>query len=513
MGTRAMSTERADVVVVGGGVAGAALACALRANPVTENLSVTVVDGNAIDARAPVEGADARCVALTPRSRAFLEHRCGGAWSAMEATGRAGAFSRMQAGRRRRGHVSYDAGEMGSANLGHVVENSVVLEALEGKMEALGVRRVRGATVRAQETPDEDAPGTSARATIETTVRGERGEEGTKETMEIETKLIVAADGPKSATRQRAGIKIGGWGYGQRAAVGTVRTDRPNATAWQRFLPTGPIALLPIGDGTRSNVVWTTTPSEAKRLAEETTDEEFAAEVNDALQGLGKYASAHQENFNSFAALRFIEDATGQAFKPMARAARSAVSALVGVPLVDAAEARRRVRFRAEIRVPARVFVRGRARIDAWIVPALHAPRPSLDKASTGSHRRRAHVVHPLGGQGLNLGLRDAELLADAIADARALGQDIGSANALAVYARNSVASNAPMMAALDGLQKLFSADAGVPSSSRDPPVSPPSTPPVPCVVRSRGTPWAPREPSPIDFKTPSTSPSSFIHH
>jgi ubiquinone biosynthesis monooxygenase Coq6 len=71
-----------------------------------------------------------------------------------------------------------------------------------------------------------------------------------------------------------------------------------------------------------------------------------------------------------------------------------------------------------------------------------------------------AHVVHPLGGQGLNLGLRDAELLADAIADARALGQDIGSANALAVYARNSVASNAPMMAALDGLQKLFSADA-----------------------------------------------------
>ena len=118
MGTRALTTERADVVVVGGGVAGAALACALRANPVTENLSVTVVDGNAIDARAPVEGADARCVALTPRSRAFLEHRCGGAWSAMEATGRAGAFSRMQAwdgvgG----GHVSYDAGEMGSCLL------------------------------------------------------------------------------------------------------------------------------------------------------------------------------------------------------------------------------------------------------------------------------------------------------------------------------------------------------------------------------------------------------------
>ena len=461
MGTRAMSTERADVVVVGGGVAGAALACALRANPVTGNLSVTVVDGNAIDARAPVEGADARCVALTPRSRAFLEHRCGGAWSAMEATGRAGTFSRMQAwdgvgG----GHVSYDAGEMGSASLGHVVENSVVLEALEGKMEALGVRRVRGATARAQETPDEDAPGTSARATIETTVRGERGEEAMKETMEIETKLIVAADGPKSATRQRAGIKIGGWGYGQRAVVGTVRTDRPNATAWQRFLPTGPIALLPIGDGTRSNVVWTTTPSEAKRLAEETTDEEFAAEVNDALQGLGKYASAHQENFNSFAALRFIEDATGQAFKPMARAARSAVSALVGVPLVDAAERDAEYDFAPRFEYPPECSSAGAQGSTRGSFPlsthhALRLTKPRL--ALIGD---AAHVVHPLGGQGLNLGLRDAELLADAIADARALGQDIGSTNALAVYARNSVASNAPMMAALDGLQKLFSADA-----------------------------------------------------
>jgi len=451
---------RADVVVVGGGVAGAALACALRANPTTENLSVTVIDGKTTDARAPVEGVDARCVALTPRSRAFLEHRCSKAWSAMEATGRAGAFTRMQVwdgvgG----GHVTYDAEEVGSASLGHVVENSVVLEALEAKMEALGVRRVRGGTARAHETPDEDAPGASARVTIETTtaVGGETSGETT--TMEIETKLIVAADGPKSAMRQRAGIKIGGWGYGQRAVVGTVRTEKPNATAWQRFLPTGPIALLPIGDGTLSNVVWTTTPSEAKRLAEETTDEEFASEVNDALQGLGKYVSPHQENFNSFAALRFIEDATGEAFKPVARAARSAVSALVGVPLVDAAERDAEYDFAPRFEYPpecspagARGSTRGSFPLSTHHALRLTKPRLALIGDA-------AHVVHPLGGQGLNLGLRDAELLADAIADARALGQDIGSANALAVYARNSIAANAPMMAALDGLQKLFAAD------------------------------------------------------
>ena len=90
---------------------------------------------------------------------------------------------------------------------------------------------------------------------------------------------------------RRRGYARGGWGYGQRAVVGTVRTDRAHATAWQRFLPTGPIALLPIGDGTRSNVVWTTTPSEAKRLAEDASDAEFAREVHDALQGRGAYES------------------------------------------------------------------------------------------------------------------------------------------------------------------------------------------------------------------------------
>ena len=104
-----------------------------------------------------------------------------------------------------------------------------------------------------------------------------------------------------------------------------------------------------------------------------------------------------------------------------------------------------------------------------------------------------AHVVHPLGGQGLNLGLRDAELLANAIADARALGQDIGSVNALNPYARASVAANAPMMAALDGLQKLFANDTYPVALARSLGLAAVNAT-GPFAERSLGTPWAARE-------------------
>jgi 2-polyprenyl-6-methoxyphenol hydroxylase-like FAD-dependent oxidoreductase len=71
-----------------------------------------------------------------------------------------------------------------------------------------------------------------------------------------------------------------------------------------------------------------------------------------------------------------------------------------------------------------------------------------------------AHQVHPLGGQGVNLGIRDARFLVDALAAAAASGADVGSITALDGYSRSAAAANLPMRAALDGLQKLFAAEA-----------------------------------------------------
>lgn len=98
----------------------------------------------------------------------------------------------------------------------------------------------------------------------------------------LQCRLVVAADGARSRIRELAGFRTIGWSYNQRGLVATVATVEPNDTAWQRFLPTGPLALLPVRDG-YSNVVWTVTPEMARKL-EACSSREFADAVNAALQ-------------------------------------------------------------------------------------------------------------------------------------------------------------------------------------------------------------------------------------
>ena len=134
------------------------------------------------------------------------------------------------------------------------------------------------------------------------------------------------------------------------------------------------------------------------------------------------------------------------------------MSRAVGVPVIESAEEDTCAEFAPRFRYPPFVSPAGTdTKRGSFPLSTHHAL--SLTKPRLALIGDAAHVVHPLGGQGLNLGLRDAELLVNAIARARELGQDIGSASALAPYARASVAANVPMMAALDGLQKLFSAE------------------------------------------------------
>lgn len=92
----------------------------------------------------------------------------------------------------------------------------------------------------------------------------------------LRCRLIVGADGARSQIRDLAGFRTIGWSYNQRGVVATVSTTQPSATAWQRFLPTGPLALLPARDG-YSSIVWSTSPDMAKQL-EEMNSQQFAGE-------------------------------------------------------------------------------------------------------------------------------------------------------------------------------------------------------------------------------------------
>ncbi len=200
-------------------------------------------------------------------------------------------------------------------------------------------------------------------------------------------KLIIAADGATSWLRSQAGITIKNRAYDHDALVATVQTSLPHQqTAYQRFLPTGPLAFLPLDQPNMSSIVWSTAPADAQRLMA-LSDQDFCAELSQAF--------AHRLG-------NVISVSPRQCFNLQMRHANQYVKprlALVG---------------------------------DA------------------------AHTIHPLAGQGVNLGLLDVACLVEVITKALAQNRDFASMAILRRYERWRKAENLTMLAFVDGIKYLF---------------------------------------------------------
>jgi 2-octaprenylphenol hydroxylase len=160
----------------------------------------------------------------------------------------------------------FDAALLGEPDLGHIGENRCIQAALTARAEALGVVLLRAEFATLEATRD------AARITL-------------GDGREFRAGLVVGADGAESAVRRQAGIETRGREYGQRAVVAHLASERPHeATARQRFLDTGPLALLPLADG-RSSLVWSTLPDVAMELTQ-CPDADFAERVTAASAGV-----------------------------------------------------------------------------------------------------------------------------------------------------------------------------------------------------------------------------------
>jgi 2-octaprenyl-3-methyl-6-methoxy-1,4-benzoquinol hydroxylase/2-octaprenylphenol hydroxylase len=242
---REMPRRRAampDVAVVGGGMVGAATALALaRAG----------FDTVMLEARAPTpwqsqDEVDLRVVGLAPSSIALLDEL--GVWPSIR-DARASAYAHMHVWDAASGAaIDFDAPAEGRRELGFIVENNLVQWMLWQALEAAGVRRLCPSAVRGFEAREDHVR-----------LQLDNGET-------LSAALLVAADGSSSPLRQLAGIGTRGRDYAQRAVVAHVHTERPHeSTAWQRFLPDGPLALLPLADG-RSSLVWSLPDAQAQRV-------------------------------------------------------------------------------------------------------------------------------------------------------------------------------------------------------------------------------------------------------
>jgi 2-octaprenyl-3-methyl-6-methoxy-1,4-benzoquinol hydroxylase/2-octaprenylphenol hydroxylase len=364
--TQEASTRRRapelDVAVVGGGMVGAAAALALARAGFSTAL---------LEARPPMmwnacDEVDLRVVGLAPSSVALLDEL--GVWTSIR-DARAGPYAHMHVWDAESGAaIDFDAANEGHDLLGYIVENNLVQWTLWHALEAAGVRRLCPAEVKGFEARED-------RIQLEL-ADGETLAAG----------LLVAADGAASPLRQLAGIGTRGRDYAQRAVVAHVRTERPHEnTAWQRFLSSGPLALLPLADG-RSSIVWSLPEADAQRVLV-LDDQAFLDEL-----GLA----------SDFQLGRIVATTPRAAF-----------------PLkLQLAE-----RYQAE-----RMVLLGDA----------------------------AHAVHPLAGQGVNLGLRDVAELRDSLFAARTAGRDIGAEHVLRRYARRRRSADTLDALGFDALARIY---------------------------------------------------------
>lgn len=371
-----MKQRRHRVVIAGGGVAGLCVAALLDRSGIADLLEVVVIDADTPQPWDPGSDVGLRVSALSAGSLATLNTL--GVTPRLDAA-RASPYRDMRVWDSQGDACGADALHFSAADaalpsLGSIVEDVLVRDCLRAALRDSGVALRFGTAIESV------TPGKTG-----TTLALSDGDS-------LSADLLVGADGGRSFVREALGIDVTGWRYAQAAFVTHARPDSPHReTAWQRFLPGGPIALLPLSDG-RVSIVWSTSPDHARELlaADEASVSAQLTAASDAVLG----------------------------------------NLVVAGP-------------------------RG-----SFPLAAQHANRYVVRGAALVGDA--AHTVHPLAGQGANLGIADAVALSETVVAALTAGENPGDLPVLRRYERARRGANATMLHFIDLLSRLFGSEASL---------------------------------------------------
>jgi 2-octaprenylphenol hydroxylase len=356
--------DSSDIIIVGGGMVGACMALAAA----REGFQVTLLEPRQPSLDWTGDDFDIRVSALTRTSETILRNL--DVWQGMQQR-RVTAYENMHVWDRKGfGEVHFASEDVGEPNLGHIVENRVIVASLwEQITHQANIKHVADVEIVSIEREGDQTKLIASNDDV------------------LSASLVIGADGARSSVRELVGLTASTSSYDQEGVVCTVKAEQGNAcTAWQRFMPTGPLALLPMNEEYFS-IVWSTSPEQAQSLV-----------------------NAPAESFNQ--------------------------------ELTQASEA-----------VCGKLSVVGdRA---AFPLRKLKAERYVLDGVALIGDA--AHVIHPLAGQGVNLGFLDAAMLMDVLTEARAHRESIGAMGVLRRYERARKGHNLAVQSAMDGFKHLFS--------------------------------------------------------
>ncbi|XP_072555375.1 ubiquinone biosynthesis monooxygenase COQ6, mitochondrial [Paramormyrops kingsleyae] len=403
-----------DVIISGGGMVGTAMACSLGLDPNLEGKRILLLEaGNKKMIDKVPEAYSTRVSSISPGSENLLS--AVGAWNRIVKL-RYKPYQRMQVWDAcSDALITFDNQDLGN-EMAYIVENDVVVSSLTAQLESLaGQVEVRYRSKVAKYSWPRPCLVAEAVPWVQVTLASGQT---------LQTRLLIGADGPNSMVRGEAGIPTVKWNYDQSAVVAVLRLSESteNNVAWQRFLPKGPIAMLPLSD-THSSLVWSTSHRHAGELLE-LDEETFVDAINSAFWSNENHSEMIETAGSLFRTALSLLMPTGSSARQLP-------------PSVAGIEPKSRVMFPLGMG-HASEYVRHRV---ALIGDA-------------------AHRVHPLAGQGVNLGFGDVACLTKILSQAAFDGKDLGAIQHLLEYETDRQRHNLPMMAAIDLMKRLYSTNA-----------------------------------------------------